>query len=150
MESITTKRCIWASNAIGFDSNQLAKVFNHYGKIERIVMYETDGEVLIVYVDSDSATKALSFDGKSAKGSTLGVKRPTKSQFECVAHLVSDTDPPESTFLSLMEKIDVKTQSEILQLLKHKQSVEGSQSDVVSEQHGAVGGNINLEGNENV
>ena len=34
--------------------------------------------------------------------------------------------------------------------MSHKQSVEGSQSDVVSEQHDAVGGNINLEGNANV
>ena len=81
------------------------KVFNHYGKIEQMVMYETDGEALIVYVVPDSATKALSFDGKSAKGSILGVKRPTESQFECVAHLVSDTDPHESTFLSLMKKL---------------------------------------------
>jgi hypothetical protein len=66
------------------------KFFYHYGKISHVEFAESDdGEVLILYVDQESATKALAFDGKSVKSNVLRVKRPTEIQFESVAHAIS-------------------------------------------------------------
>jgi hypothetical protein len=123
MESAIIKRCIWISNAIGFEAIQLCKVFDHYGKISHVEFAESDhGEVLILYVDQESATKALAFDGKSVKGNVLRVKCPTEIQFESVAHAISSFEAKPPDFLSLMQNVDIGMQKEILGLLQSKQS----------------------------
>ena len=87
MSSDIRLRSIWVTNAIGFESVQLSKIFDHYGKISQIVVADPDkGEFMIVFPSSDIATKALTFDGKTAKGSTLNVKIPNSFQFESVLH----------------------------------------------------------------
>jgi len=59
---------------IGFLNVQVSKVFEHYGKNSQILLTDPDKEEFIIaFSSSEIATKALAFNGKTAKCSTLRV-----------------------------------------------------------------------------
>jgi hypothetical protein len=124
MSSDIRLRSIWITNAIGFESVQVSKIFDHYGKISQIIVADPDkGEFMIVYHNGEVATKALAFDGKTAKGSSLNVKISNSSRFESVVHAL--TFVPEKV-MKVMSDLDASAQHDILELLKGKQRMGGS------------------------